>query len=446
MVEKDFMKTHYLQRLNRDGVRIILGYELLSHEKEVDIEKALDVKIEGRLAEAFAAKRPRRPRSSGYKYKMIKRHEDEGIFAALEFSPVPPISNIPTNRVLLYLLSYLRIFEPSKSEVISSNLGIKQIKDLEKKSEVVNPGNLLVARENSPIFLNPESERDVAEFLDVYWKHPHIIRQKVQELEELGFFLPFSQIEADTFPTGVDGLDHLLNPYQGDDYLSSGFKHRRNILFVGGPGTGKTTLLVQILYWNLYHNQRNVLMLTFEEQYPVITKTFWSSFSWNIGLFTKSLVLDQETDPNELLEKIHRYIEEKQAILVAVDGLSRLRPKLGTKYSLFVAMFFRSLQIKGIAGLFSAEESTHIDSALEYQADGVIRLSRKGERRELVIEKLRGQDFIAGRHSFEIIDQKYLEKQCRLFPNSEETFPLQKGINVYPNEQYYASVTDLEVF
>jgi len=440
-VEKDFLMTNYLSSLNqKNSVRLVLLFELVSHERKViELANELDIKIEGKLDEIFTSMREKPDTSSEYYfYKMISPPS-----SILAFTPLPNDINLPTNRNLLYLLRYLEIYGPTPCNELAEMLGILDFAHLDHLKQVVERGKLLVVDENRQVRLTDDARHEVALFLEVYRDQPNLVRQKVQELEELGFLLPFSQREADTIPTGIDGLDGILNPYRSNTNSISGFKRNRNLLIVGGPGTGKTTLLLQILYWNLFHEQRNVLMLTFDEHFPIVTKTFAENFGWDIN-FVHSLSPFKDVKPNEILANIHSKIEKEQPDLVAIDGISRLRSFFGSEYRDLIDTFFKSLQIKGITGIFSIEEPTGIGPTEEYQADGIIHLYRHSEKRELEIEKLRSQDYIAGRHAFEILDRTYLERHCRFFPNQySEYFPFQAGINVYPNEQQYAFVANM---
>ncbi|HXO27774.1 MAG TPA: ATPase domain-containing protein [Thermoanaerobaculia bacterium] len=278
--------------------------------------------------------------------------------------------------------------------------------------------------------------------LRAFRAHPALVRQKVHEYEQLGYFLPFSLREFGSMPTGIDGLAKILAPSRMTDEAASGFKRARNILVVGGPGSGKTTLLVQILHHNLLHANRNVLMLTFEELTPVLAPAYHDHFGWRVD-FVRSVHLDPQQDPGDFLATVHRVVRAEEPDLVAIDGLSRLRWAFPEHYRDLVDSLFKSLQVRGITSISSIEDPQTQGPAEEYQADGVVHLSQDGEARHLWIEKLRGQDYVAGMHAFEILDRAAVKRgRDRLSEADQVDYPFQPGINVYPNEQYYAAAAD----
>lgn len=441
MVEKDFQYTNYLRELNRDRVNLRLLFEIVAEESE----GVYPIGIEGRLDDIFTKKHiPLIKSSDSYNYQLISPEETNPP-STLEFTPLASDIKLPTNQDLLYLVGFIDTYGTTACDIISKELGISKFENLNQRHDIVARGNVLIVDEtNKYVSFNSNAIPRVKKLLAAFSEQPALVRQKIQEIEKFGYLLPFSRREANTIPAGIEGLDGIINPLRQIEKSVSGFRHARNLLVVGSPGTGKTTLLLQILHWNLVKEQRNVLMLTFEELLPVIIKTYKEHFGWNIN-FIQSLTLSNLSGES-LLKDIQSRIEKEQPDLIAIDGLSRLRIlfERNHDYRQFVDTLFKSMQIRGISGIYSIEEPSEKDPSEEYQSDGIIHLHKCADRRELEIEKLRSQNYIAGRHVFEIIDMTKLKDYYRCDPSQDPRYlPFRTGINVYPNEQYYASITDM---
>jgi KaiC/GvpD/RAD55 family RecA-like ATPase len=182
-------------------------------------------------------------------------------------------------------------------------------------------------------------------------------------------------------------------------------------------------------------------MFMLDEVGTAVLKTCKQHFGWDVP-FAVSVFPPGSSDAElakQFFRELHGRIEREQADLVAIDGLSRLRAVLGAQFADRLGTFFRALQIKGITGLFSAEEPADRLEVEEYQADGIIHL-RSGETgRTLEVEKLRGQSYAAAAHPFEILDLAALPNEGGPDGVSPTFNPYRPGINVYPNERFYAS-------
>ncbi len=430
VVERDFAATNYLKALNYDGDErdIDLSLQFVIDPIAIATDQVIREnwdRISEELRESPGWQQAQPPDV----FKMVKE------IPSLEFSVLSKDPHLPNCFELLYLLGFLETYGTRPCEDLGKSLGMKGIKHLDTKraGEVIH-----IDVEKRCVQVSKKLEPDIRRFLRSFREHPALIRQKVLELECLGEVLPFSRREANTIPTGIHGLDLIISPSAGQRNSVRGFGHSRSILVVGGPGTGKTTLLIQILHSNYEREQRSVLLLTFEELEPLIVNTYKDHFGWDVN-FVESVSISQI----DTLDDIHEKIEERKPELIAIDGLSRFRAKYTdpNKYRDEMDTFFRSLQIKGITGIFSIEEPAGNNPREEYQADGIIHLHQTENGRELVIEKLRGQGFVQGRHPFEILDRVSLEQRRHTDSiDAAESFPYCQGINVYPNDKYYASL------
>lgn len=448
-VEKDFMPGKWLGALEREGddssprVRVRLSFEVVTRGELKKLEDEFGVGVVGRF---FATVRSGERKKSplGYDYRLISPEETMVPGASLQFSPLSPTLKLPTNRNLLYLLAFLELYGPTPLQEVWDRLGISAGRPPAAASQAeVEEGGLLqmVDAGGRQTFGIRREAKDVSRLLDEFRKHPVLVRQKVAELEHLQCILPFNRRGAETIRTGIAGLEDILTPLKDPTGAVSGFRHSRNILVVGEPGSGKTTLLVQVLHWNHTQEQRHVLLFTLDELGPAVQKACRENFGWEMD-FADNVFPPEPGRIEDFFRDLHARIEVEQADLIGIDGLSRLRVTLGDGFTEFISRFFKTLQIKGITGLFSAEEPRDRFETEEYQADGIIHLNKLGNSRTLEIEKLRGQTFIAGAHPFEILDGASREAFNSSGDPPPSFRPFTTGINIYPNEQYYAHGLD----
>jgi KaiC/GvpD/RAD55 family RecA-like ATPase len=71
--------------------------------------------------------------------------------------------------------------------------------------------------------------------------------------------------------TGIPGLDEILR---------GGIPRRNVVLLAGGPGTGKTILGQQFLYYGLLNNEPGIYVAL--EEHPVQVRVNMQQFGWDI--------------------------------------------------------------------------------------------------------------------------------------------------------------------
>jgi circadian clock protein KaiC len=210
--------------------------------------------------------------------------------------------------------------------------------------------------------------------------------------------------------TGVHGLDHLLN---------GGLPPKKSYLLRGGPGVGKTTLGLQFLLAGVAAGE-SVLFISLEEPEEKIRRDA-AERSLNLAsmnfldlgpsseFFQKSLSYDifspAEVERDPLTQKIVAHLEQLKPTRVFVDPLTQFR-YLATdvfQYRRQVLSFLRYLNELGATVLFTSESSAEApDEDLQFLSDGILHLERTSHGIVLEIRKLRGSDFIAGRHTVRI--------------------------------------------
>lgn len=222
--------------------------------------------------------------------------------------------------------------------------------------------------------------------------------------------------DASALQTGIAGLD---------DVLDGGLAADRLYLIEGDPGTGKTTLALQILLAAQGRGERGTyvsLSETGDELRSVARSHGWSLDQLRIielAPTAESLAPDAENTmfhPSELelSETTKRVLDEVEAIkpsLIVFDSLSEMRllaqnPLRYRRQILALKQFFTGRHCTVL--LLDDRTSEPSDLQLQSIAHGVISLEKRSPdygvtQRRLQVLKMRGKQFRSGFHDYVIV-------------------------------------------
>lgn len=213
--------------------------------------------------------------------------------------------------------------------------------------------------------------------------------------------------------TGNAGLDVILK---------GGILKGHSVLLEGGPGAGKTILGLQFLYEGAMNLDEPGILLSLDV-HPAKIYRDAAGFGWDLKkleeegklkviLASVQATVDQLQGENSPLEKEIRRIG---ATRIVVDSITLLRDMVkGLKeFRTMIRILLNSFEREGLTSMMTLE--TEVGKEGEYlversSVDAIFTLTaklpegREHELRRLRITKARGQDYLSGNHTFEIVD------------------------------------------
>jgi circadian clock protein KaiC len=213
--------------------------------------------------------------------------------------------------------------------------------------------------------------------------------------------------------TGVPGLDEVM---------AGGLVPGRTVMIKGEPGSGKTTLGLQMLVAGARQFGEAGVMIAFE-QTPAQIMGDMAAFGWDLPALAEQQALhvlcvapeeilnDPKRQANRLLVNIADLVDEFGARRVLIDSVSHLAAHFAreSERAQFLG-FLNELKRLGLTPIMTAELKPEegIAGVEAYLVDTLIVLERRASRlgirelRTLQIVKSRGCPHLGGEHPFEI--------------------------------------------
>jgi circadian clock protein KaiC len=221
-----------------------------------------------------------------------------------------------------------------------------------------------------------------------------------------------------------------------DRILGGGLPVRSINLIAGEPGSGKTLLALQMVFHLARQGRKCVYMTSLSE--PALKLI---GYMQQFSFFDESLVdravlfadigsVIRGKDEEAILTEIAKRVEREEPAVVVIDSFKAVRELIPDSeartfvYDLAVHMAGWGAASLLVGEYSEAEIATNSEFAI---ADGIIRLINRRQEltlvREVEVLKLRGADYITGRHFFEI------------GPAGLAFFPRVRGPDAVPSEE-----------
>lgn len=213
--------------------------------------------------------------------------------------------------------------------------------------------------------------------------------------------------------TGITGLDKLV---------MGGFPVPSTVLIGGVPGTGKTTLAVQSLFYGATRGEVGVYLTAISEPRWVVQK-FLSEFEfYNEEAIEKGKVVfleigkDLFIKPDKILPEIKKIVEKYEPQRLVIDPITPITAAFDKteKTREFLHELFEFLKGFNCSSVITAEMSyENVPKSIEgYMVDGIIILSYPEEkdvrRKFLEVLKMRGTKHVTGKQLLDITPEGIL--------------------------------------
>jgi circadian clock protein KaiC len=212
-------------------------------------------------------------------------------------------------------------------------------------------------------------------------------------------------VRLERMSTGVEGLDEIMG---------GGIPARSITVVSGEPGSGKTVLVLQMLFSAARQGKRSLYFTTLSEPSLKLVRHMQGFRFFDARLLDERVrIVDlgstlRAHDPESALAMVARRVEESEPDLVVIDSFKALhdlsdRP-LRTRtlvYDLAVNMASWGATTL-LVGEYTADDVAGLPEFAI--ADGIVRLGTAPHDltriRELEVQKLRGSRFVPGVHLF----------------------------------------------
>ena len=200
-----------------------------------------------------------------------------------------------------------------------------------------------------------------------------------------------------------------------DRILGGGIPARSVTVIAGEPGAGKTLFSLQMLFALARQGRKGLYLTTLSEPSLKLVQYMQQFSFFDESLTERGIVFADlgsviRRNADATLGEIAGRVEREEPELVVIDSFKAVRGILGDPSALRTFVYDLAVHTAGWgAASLLVGEYTEAEIASESEfaiADGIIRFtsSRRGLTavREVEVSKLRGADYVTGRHFFEI--------------------------------------------
>jgi KaiC/GvpD/RAD55 family RecA-like ATPase len=373
------------------------------------------------------------------------------------------------------MYTYMRSYT---TDEIAHLTGIPSNKVMEVCNLLSMEGYLIFDKETNKYRLT--KDRDFLKNVKKLWKQckdDHAFEQmsgKIEDIIEFGKPLALSEKGpgAVVKDIGVPGLNIIFGKMgtgseteEAKSEVGSkkvpGLPRGHCLLIKGAPGTGKTTLGLQIA---IYLKKYRARFLTFEEDVNQLmddlhgyiqdeNKNNNPDGGWkksDIKEVTRSLIKIRTPqaweNPDVVMEELISIFDRELPHLIVIDSISRFRDFGGDeKARQILRRLIRNLKCRRITSIFTAEERGEENPFEDYEVDGIINLQWSGDLLTLTVKKLRGLIAYKGPHSAALMGVKDLKEPKHELISEKKVkkggFYLTAGFNVFPDISVFKDIS-----
>lgn len=224
-----------------------------------------------------------------------------------------------------------------------------------------------------------------------------VFRAEVIAAKKLGTKGEGKKPKKDVLPVRVHEFDKLIS--------DGGLERGSTMLVSGGAGTGKTTFVLQSLYYAAKNGEKSVF-ISFEEEPDKIIKHMKKNYNWDFeDLQQKGLIAIIKFDPTRVARSVEEAVAAKTGMLriqfkklelpfipdrIGIDSLSALSIAFETEenYRKYIRQLFETMEAYDSVNfvITETEQDPQVYSRTgveEFLADGVLvlyNLKKGGER------------------------------------------------------------------